>query len=96
MNYGRSGAVRHEKPAPAVSTRVVIPAAKPEVIDPDFVAVPMTELFEGERVEHNRFGGGTILSISGVPPEMKAEIDFDAYGKKLLLLKYAKLRPEKK
>lgn len=72
------------------------PAAKPDLIDPDFVAVPMTELYEGERVEHNRFGGGTILALSGSYPEMKARINFDVYGEKLLLLKYAKLRPEKR
>ena len=91
----RSSSHAHAKPSPMPS-RVVTPPAKPAVIDPDFVPVPMTQLFEGERIEHNRFGGGTILSITGIPPEMKAEIDFDAYGKKLLLLKYAKLRPEKK
>ena len=72
------------------------PASKPELIDPDFVAVPMTELFVGERIEHNRFGGGKILDLTGTPPEMKARINFDDYGEKLLLLKYAKLRPEKK
>jgi len=52
----------------------------------------MTELEEGQRVEHNRFGPGTILSLSGRAPEMKATIRFDDYGEKLLLLKYAKLR----
>ena len=71
-------------------------AAKPDVIDPDFKAVPMSQLFVGERIEHNRFGAGTIKNISGVEPEMKAVITFDDYGEKLLLLKYAKLRPEKK
>ena len=67
-------------------------APKPAVIDPDFKEVPMTELVEGERVEHNRFGAGTILELSGRAPDMKAKINFDAYGEKLLLLKYAKLR----
>lgn len=79
-----------------VPTPAAAPAKKPDFIDPDFVAVPMTELFEGERIEHNRFGGGEILQISGSYPEMKARINFDVYGEKLLLLKYAKLRPEKK
>lgn len=95
-----SGAFRSTSTAPAkpspMQSRIVKPTAAPALIDPDFVAVPMTELYVNERVEHNRFGGGTILSITGTAPEMKAEIDFDAYGKKLLLLKYAKLRPEKK
>jgi DNA helicase-2/ATP-dependent DNA helicase PcrA len=56
----------------------------------------MTELYVGERIEHNRFGAGEILEISGSAPEMKAKVKFDEYGLKLLLLKYAKMRPEKK
>ena len=61
--------------------------------DAIFTGVPMTELREGQRIEHNRFGPGTILELSGVAPEMKAKIRFDAHGEKLLLLKYAKIRP---
>lgn len=71
-------------------------AGKPDLIDPAFIPVPMTELFEGERIEHNRFGAGTILSITGNVPELKARINFDIYGEKMLLLKFAKLRPLKK
>ena len=81
---------------PITPQRPVPNAPKPALIDANFRAVPMTELYEGERVEHNRFGPGKILEITGVAPELKATIDFDQYGKKLLLLKYAKLRPEKK
>ena len=69
---------------------------KPAQIDPDFVPVPMKELYEGERIEHNRFGAGTIKSITGVFPELKATVVFDDYGEKLLLLKFAKMRPLKK
>ncbi|MBO4263388.1 MAG: UvrD-helicase domain-containing protein, partial [Bacteroidales bacterium] len=79
------------RPAPRPAT-----PGKPALIDPDFVPVPMTELYVGERIEHNRFGPGVIKDISGTAPEMKAHIVFDEYGEKLLLLKYAKLRPEKK
>ena len=63
------------------------------VKDADFVGVPMTELSVGQRIEHNRFGPGTILELSGSVPDMKAKIRFDAHGEKLLLLKYAKIRP---
>ena len=35
----------------------------------------------------------TILELSGRVPEMKAKIRFDDHGEKLLLLKYAKIRP---
>ena len=61
--------------------------------DVNFVGVPMTELSVGQRIEHNRFGAGTILELSGRAPEMKAKIRFDDHGEKLLLLKYAKIRP---
>ena len=77
--------------AAATATNSGRPAVPP-VIDPDFKAVPMTELRQGERVEHIRFGAGEILEISGRYPDMKARIRFDDHGEKLLLLKYAKLR----
>ncbi|NLZ19836.1 MAG: UvrD-helicase domain-containing protein [Bacteroidales bacterium] len=79
-------ASRRQAGAPAVTARNVL-------ADADFVGVPMTELSEGQRIEHNRFGAGTILELSGSAPDMKARIRFDAYGEKLLLLKYAKIRP---
>ena len=56
----------------------------------------MTDFHSGQRIEHNRFGPGLILEISGVVPELKARVRFDEYGEKLLLLKYAKMRPERK
>ncbi len=50
------------------------------------------ELREGQRIEHNRFGFGVIRTISGTASDLKATIDFDTYGTKILLLKYAKIR----
>ena len=58
--------------------------------------MPMTELYVGERIEHNTFGAGIILEITGTVPELRAKVRFDELGEKLLLLKYAKLRPEQK
>lgn len=80
---------------PGTSTPAPNPTAirKPDIIDPNFIPVSPSELYVGERIEHNRFGAGTIKSLNGTLPDMKAEIDFDDYGEKLLLLKYAKLRP---
>ena len=68
---------------------------KPSVVDPNFEGVPMNQLYKGQRIEHNRFGAGVILNISGTEPDLKAQIRFDDYGEKLLLLKYAKIRPLK-
>ena len=109
--YGRSGAVRFEKRPSAPSERPAFgsrrpaepsqPAARPAAapaqrpLDPNFKAVDMSELYVGERIEHNRFGPGRIKSITGVAPELKAVVDFDEYGQKVLLLKYAKMRPLK-
>ena len=104
--YGSSSSVKFEprrpsfgsassRPAPQPSP-VVRPSSAPPVIDTDFVPVPMKELYEGERIEHNRFGAGKIIEITGEFPELKAVVDFDDYGRKQLLLKYAKLRPEKR
>jgi DNA helicase-2/ATP-dependent DNA helicase PcrA len=77
--------------------RPVIPspvraAVKPPVIDPDFVPEPMSSFRVGDRIEHNRFGAGKVLEITGQIPELKARISFDRYGEKILLLKYAKIR----
>ena len=98
--YGESGKVTYFKrgqspaqPAHPAPARPVSASGAPA--DPNFVGVPMTELRVGERVEHNRFGAGVIKSLSGTAPDMKATIVFDEFGEKLLLLKYAKLRPLK-
>ena len=69
--------------------------AKPEIIDQNFVPSPISELKVGQRVEHNRFGGGLITEITGTFPDLKAKISFDSYGEKYIMLKYAKLRIEK-
>ena len=53
---------------------------------------PVSELREGQRVEHNRFGMGTLKSISGHAADMTALVEFDNFGEKKLILKYAKLR----
>ena len=45
-----------------------------------------------DRVEHDRFGFGVILSLEGVEPDVKAVVHFESVGTKTLLLKYAKLR----
>ena len=70
-------------------------AAVPPPVQLDFVPDKMEVFRAGQRVEHNRFGGGRIISLTGEIPELRAEVEFDAYGKKILLLKYAKMRVEK-
>ena len=66
--------------------------SRPPVIDENFVPDPMSSFKVGDRAEHNRFGAGEVLEITGKIPELKARIRFDQFGEKLLLLKFAKLR----
>ena len=43
----------------------------------------------GINIEHERFGKGSIVSIEGSGENAKAEVDFQAVGRKKLLLKFA-------
>ena len=60
--------------------------------NPNFVADPISKLKEGQRVEHDRFGFGVLQKIEGDPLNLKAVVDFEQGGTKVLLLKFAKLR----
>ena len=64
----------------------------PKLPDSEFTPDPMSSFHVGDVVEHNRFGVGKVLEITGEVPEIKAKIAFDKYGEKILLLKYAKIR----
>lgn len=71
--------------------------AAPRYDEATFVPSPMKDFSIGQRIEHNRFGPGLILDITGSFPELKAKISFDDYPEpKTILLKYAKMRPEQK
>ena len=47
-------------------------------------------LHEGMKIEHQRFGRGTVLKIEGTGENTKATVEFVHSGTKQLLLKYAK------
>ena len=47
-------------------------------------------LSEGCRIEHQRFGIGTVLKIEGIGENTKATVEFQNAGTKQLLLKFAK------
>jgi DNA helicase-2/ATP-dependent DNA helicase PcrA len=46
-------------------------------------------LSPGERVTHQKFGLGTVVSTSGAGDKAEATIDFGSAGVKRLLLRYA-------
>jgi DNA helicase-2/ATP-dependent DNA helicase PcrA len=57
-----------------------------------FMPTDSTLFSEGDSVQHERFGNGTIISIEGQPPNTTATVDFAKEGHKKLLLRFAKLR----
>ncbi len=105
--YGQSSKVQIERrPVPASqSARKPEPVRRPEPLpvrrsqtlpkrtaDAEFEPTPILQLKAGQRIEHNRFGYGKILEITGSVADMKAKIAFDEHGEKILILKYAKIR----
>ncbi len=101
-SYGRSSrpvVERRTVTARPVSQPSVAPkpVSRPQTVakrvpDADFVPTPILQLKAGQRIEHNRFGFGDILEISGMVTDLKAKIRFDDHGEKILILKYAKIR----
>ena len=67
----------------------------PENVGDYFTPEELKELKKGTLVYHNRFGYGELLrldKIGSATEKLKGEIQFNDFGKKLLLLDYAKLR----
>jgi DNA helicase-2/ATP-dependent DNA helicase PcrA len=50
------------------------------------------DLSEGVRIEHQRFGIGTVIKMEGTGENTKATVDFRNAGTKQLLLKFAKFK----
>ena len=85
MNFVRSLAqktARSQAPQPLVSHT---PSA-------DFAPSSTAELAAGQRVEHAKFGFGTVKAVDVNGTERKATIAFEKAGEKVLLLSFAKLR----
>lgn len=96
-----SGGFSWQKPRPAAGPSSIISSGgrrpesrnlPPKIPDTEFIPDPMSSFKAGDRIEHNRFGAGKMLEITGNIPELRAVVEFDRYGQKILLLKHAKLR----
>jgi DNA helicase-2/ATP-dependent DNA helicase PcrA len=82
-----SGFVKNltQKKPQAVNAKVHTPSE-------DFAPSDTSQLMEGMRVEHPKFGFGTVKSVDASTPEKKAKIEFEKVGEKTLLLSFAKLK----
>ena len=76
--------------------RTIAKQNQPRMLRPpaiaDFTPDDMSDIEEGMKVEHQRFGIGSVSKLEGDTGSKKATINFDEYGEKTLVLKFAKLR----
>ncbi|MCB0734223.1 MAG: UvrD-helicase domain-containing protein [Flavobacteriales bacterium] len=67
------------------------PAPLPPVIK-DFTPEDTSSIKQSDVVEHQRFGKGIVQLVDGEGLNRKATIDFESFGTKQLVLRFAKLR----
>ena len=91
-SWQRPSQTTPQRSIPVTPQRPLTPPPPAHTPSPGFVPSPISALQVGQRVEHDRFGYGTILSLEGEGPNRKAVVAFEKSGQKTLLLKFAKLR----
>ena len=58
----------------------------------DFQPSDISQLSEGMKVEHPKFGFGKVTKMDNVGSSKKAKVEFENFGEKTLLLSFAKLK----
>ena len=86
------GAPPTAKEKPTYLTPVNRNATVNHIPSSDFVASDTSNLQAGEKVEHQKFGFGTVTKVEGSAHNPVATIMFDNNGEKKIMLNYAKLR----
>jgi DNA helicase-2/ATP-dependent DNA helicase PcrA len=85
-----------KKTGPAERPTYLGPAPKQKEVEhqpsPDFVPSDTSGLQAGMRVEHLKFGFGTVSKMEGAAHNPIATVQFDQNGEKKIMLNYAKLR----
>ena len=76
----------------AVSVRPDMSRFKPVEKARTFSGPIAESVSAGDKVRHDKFGIGEVISVSGSVPDIKAVVRFDAAGEKTLLLKFARLQ----
>jgi DNA helicase II / ATP-dependent DNA helicase PcrA len=85
--------VSHEEPQRYTPAGKFKKVSIPQKASADvFIVDDPSEFSEGDAVQHERFGNGTIITIEGQAPNKTATVEFENDGRKKLLLRFAKLR----
>ncbi|GAC1379373.1 MAG: 3'-5' exonuclease [Ginsengibacter sp.] len=80
----------NEKPS-YINTNPVI-KIKEHTPSADFIPSDTSNLKEGQKVEHQKFGFGNVLKMEGAAHNPIATVKFEFNGEKKIMLNYAKLR----
>ena len=74
----------------------ITPPSRPQTVEhkpaADFVASDTSNLQEGQKVEHQKFGFGEVIKMEGSAHNPIATVKFELNGEKKIMLNYAKLR----
>jgi len=76
-------------PTPAGRRNFSAAAARADAAKKAKAARPIPSLAPGDRVQHDTFGLGTVVTVEGAAEKSVASIDFGSDGVKRLLLRYA-------
>jgi ATP-dependent DNA helicase PcrA len=76
-------------PAKTAKTAATAPAPRASAAAPRRAGRAIPSLAPGDRVTHDKFGLGTVVSVDGAGDKTSAKIDFGSGGVKTLLLAYA-------
>jgi DNA helicase-2/ATP-dependent DNA helicase PcrA len=68
------------------------PQVKDHIPSENFIASDMSQLKQGHKVEHQKFGFGEVIKMEGAAHNPIATILFSLNGEKKIMLNYAKLR----
>ena len=79
----------NDKPSYVTAAAIKI---KEHIPSPDFAPSDTSNLQEGQKVEHQKFGFGEVIKMEGAAHNPIATVKFEHNGEKKIMLNYAKLR----
>ncbi|ANI89235.1 ATP-dependent DNA helicase [Arachidicoccus ginsenosidimutans] len=100
-NNSATEAERRYGPPPVPKTKTTSslpsqPPVAPRVIEHkpqgEFVPSDTSDLAEGDKVEHQKFGFGIVVKMEGAAHNRIATVNFNLNGEKKIMLNYAKLK----
>ncbi len=95
-NNNQTAKAEKQYGAPAKPSYLPVAPVAPKVVEhvasANFAPSDTSNLTVGDRVEHQKFGFGTVAAVEGSAHNPVATINFQMNGEKKIMLNYAKLR----